>query len=82
MFLDSPSPGAYDLQSDFNKTRPHMFAYSFGISRDAYKKVYIKGNPAKDLSLPGPGVYNVSEKAGKNAKKVSMLGRNSKSPYG
>ena len=55
---NSPSPGSYRLQSDFdpessmNKSK----AFSFGISREAYEKVYIpsqKTSVQKDI--PGPG---------------------------
>ena len=55
---NSPSPGSYRLQSEFdpessmNKSK----AFSFGISREAYEKVYIpsqKTSVQKDI--PGPG---------------------------
>lgn len=51
---DSPSPTNYNLKSEFNKT-PSTKAFSFGIAREAYTKVYIKENPVADASVPGPG---------------------------
>jgi hypothetical protein len=35
----SPAPTNYDLKSAFNKASPEGKAYTFGVSRDAYKKV-------------------------------------------
>lgn len=51
---DSPSPTNYNLKSEFVPTGASK-AYSFGIAREAYSKVYIKENPARDPSVPGPG---------------------------
>ena len=31
--------------------------YSFGMSRDKFQKVYLKENPPRDPSVPGPGSY-------------------------
>ena len=54
-FIDeSPPPNNYNLKSDFNTT-PVNKAYSFGIAREAYSKVYIKEHPARDPNIPGPG---------------------------
>jgi hypothetical protein len=52
-----------------------MQSYSFGISREAYKKVYLKHNPNRDPNLPGPGVYDVTQKAGQATSKFTMLGK-------
>jgi hypothetical protein len=41
---DGPPPGAYELKSQFSKT-PNGNAYSFGMSREVYQKVYVKENP-------------------------------------
>lgn len=59
--VDSPGPDSYRLNSEFehgNSTTSisHKKAFSFGISREAYEKVYMpsrKINP--DKSIPGPG---------------------------
>lgn len=54
---DCPAPTTYIQKSDFDKSSPYARAFSFGISRDAYSKVYIKENPPSDKSIPGPGQY-------------------------
>jgi hypothetical protein len=46
--------------------------FSFGINREAYSKVYIKGASFQDQTLPGPGTYDVREVPGKNALKYSL----------
>jgi hypothetical protein len=73
---DVPGPTAYKPQTDFDPSNPHGRAFSFGISRDAYSKVYIKENPPCDSSFPGPGTYVVPPKIGNEAKKYSLYGRN------
>lgn len=52
--VDSPSPTNYNAKSDFNSTATSK-AFSFGIAREAYSKVYIKENPKSDPTIPGPG---------------------------
>lgn len=52
--VDSPSPTNYNTKSDFNPTATSK-AFSFGIAREAYSKVYIKENPNRDPNVPGPG---------------------------
>jgi hypothetical protein len=50
--------GTYERPSDFtNKRKGKMF--SFGINWSAFAKVYVKGKPNVDLTLPGPGTYQV-----------------------
>ena len=53
----APAPTAYNSKSDFDKTAPHARAFSFGIAREAYSKVYLKESPPVDTSIPGPGAY-------------------------
>ena len=72
---DVPAPTAYPPKSDFDKTDPHARAFSFGIAREAYSKVYIKENPPIDKSIPGPGTYVIQPKIGNEASKYSMKGR-------
>jgi len=52
----SPPPNNYTLKSEFTNN-PSTKAFSFGIAREAYTKVYIKENPIRDPSIPGPGQY-------------------------
>jgi len=72
---DIPSPTAYAQKSDFDKGDPHARAFSFGIAREAYSKVYIRENPPLDKSIPGPGTYVIPPKIGAEASKYSMKGR-------
>lgn len=51
---ESPPPNNYNMKSEF-MPNPITKAYSFGIAREAYSKVYIKENPTRDPNVPGPG---------------------------
>ncbi len=73
---DAPAPTTYKALSDFDSGNPHGRAFSFGIAREAYSKVYVKENPPNDKSIPGPGTYVVPPKIGNEAKKYSIYGRN------
>lgn len=57
--LNSPSPNRYTLDSQFIKDQKTR-AFSFGLSRDHFKKVFIKENLLPDSSVPGPGQYDHS----------------------
>jgi hypothetical protein len=52
---DSPPPNVYTIKSAFDSRQPDGRAFTFGISREAYKKVYLKNHPPKDKAIPGPG---------------------------
>lgn len=56
----TPSPLVYNIESGFQK-RPKSRAYTFGMSREFFNKVYLKENPPKDPSVPGPGQYSVKK---------------------
>jgi hypothetical protein len=64
---DTPGPTSYPPRSDFDVNHPHGKAFSFGIAREAYEKVYVKENPPSDKSIPGPGTYYVPPKIGNEA---------------
>lgn len=36
-------------------------SFSFGQSREKFKKVYLRENPPRDASVPGPGEYKPKE---------------------
>lgn len=72
---EAPPPTTYNPKSDFDKSSPHGKCFSFGISREAYAKVYVKENPVSDKSIPGPGTYTVPPKIGNEASKYSLHGR-------
>ncbi len=54
-----PSPQAYNVVSEDFQPRPKSRAFTFGMSREHFRKVYIKENPPVDASVPGPGQYVV-----------------------
>lgn len=44
------------MRSDFTKA-PKSQAFSFGLSREYFKNVYLKENPPIPKAVPGPGAY-------------------------
>ncbi len=62
----------YNIPSDFNSKKPVGSAFSFGISREYYKKVYDGNNKSFDNCNPGPGKYDISRKLGSDAPKFSI----------
>jgi hypothetical protein len=65
-----PPPNSYKLPSDFDLLRKK--GRSFGISRDAYAKVYAEAHPISDQSVPGPGSYHPKELIGNESLKFSI----------
>jgi hypothetical protein len=57
--MASPPPTRYTLESAFGGKSPPSRAFSFGLSRDHFKKVYIPENPQIDPQVPGPGMYDL-----------------------
>ena len=47
-------------------------AYTFGVCRGAYSKVYLQANPVNITNVPGPGAYEVRSPPGKEATKYTM----------
>lgn len=73
-----PGPGSVDLKGIFDKSTPKVKAYTFGVSRDFFTKVYVEGNTQVDPSVPGPGRYIVPPIVGREGQNVSLKGKNSK----
>jgi len=46
----SPPPDSYNSQTQFKKN-PSSKAFSFGIAREAYSKVYLKGHRQPDMAM-------------------------------
>lgn len=69
----TPSPNAYSQSTAFSKDTK-KFAYTFGVSRDAYQKVYLRQNPPADNTIPGPGAYDNTRKSifGEDSQKYTM----------
>ncbi len=70
----SPPPNSYTLPSAFepNFKTARGLAYTFGITREAYAKVYVPAHPAKDQSVPGPGTYETRSVPGKNMQRYTF----------
>jgi Sperm-tail PG-rich repeat len=77
--MASPPPTRYTLTSAFGGRSPPSRAFSFGIARDHYKKVYIKENEYTDPIVPGPGTYDLnSEKKLHEGLKYSLRPKTTK----
>jgi len=68
----SPSPNRYDLPCLFKERQLKGLAYTFGIAREAYTKVYLKAHPYKDTNVPGPGTYQVRTAPGQDQSKYTF----------
>ena len=53
--LVSPPPNTYTLDSAFGGKSPKSRAFSFGLSREHFKGLYIPENPQVEACVPGPG---------------------------
>ena len=77
MALDGvPGPGCVETRGMFDPTSPRQKAYSFGLSREHFRKVYVKENLQADDSVPGPGSYSIPTVVGREGQPVSIKGRN------
>jgi hypothetical protein len=65
----------YNLPSDFDAKKPHTPAWTFGISRSYYDKVYYESNKMFDKNVPGPGKYKYLKPFGSDANKFSIYGK-------
>ena len=57
--MASPPPTKYDLGTAFGGKSPQSRAFSFGLSREHFKKQYLKENLGIDPIVPGPGQYDL-----------------------
>lgn len=64
----------YNLPSDFDRKHLHAPAFTFGVSRHYYDKVYYETNKMFDKNVPGPGKYNYLKPFGNEALKYSIHG--------
>ena len=61
------------VKRDFDKdSKPRAPAYSFGLSRDAYRKAYCPGYKNEDKCIPGAAKYNFLKTFGSEAPKYTM----------
>jgi len=66
----SPAPGAYVLPSAFDRAKAK--GKTFGVSRDAFSRVFTEANPPPDRSIPGPGAYCPLKPLGTDKSKFSF----------
>ena len=61
----------YEIPREFNDTRLSTPAYSFGISRKFYEKVFIEKSYIPEKENPGPGTYNYTKDFGSDGLKFT-----------
>jgi len=61
--------------TDFDPKKPKSPAWTFGISRSFFEKVYNEAEFYHDKSFPGPGQYKYTKPFGSQALKYSLYGR-------
>jgi len=64
----TPAPSAYN---NLGK-KPLQHSYTFGLSREAFKKAFLREHPPRDPIIPGPGAYLGLNKEGADSAKWSM----------
>lgn len=63
------------MPTDFDVKKPKTPAWSFGISRAYYEKVFCEANKMFDKDVPGPGKYNYLKPFGSESSKYSISSR-------
>lgn len=63
------------MQSDFDPKKHEHAAYTFGIARHFYEKVFCEASTFGDKAVPGPGNYNFVKSIGHDCPKFSMKGK-------
>lgn len=69
------------IKRDFDKGNQPGVKYSFGVSREKYRKVLCPGLSLVDLDIPGPANYNIIGRPGLNSPKYSIRGKCLNSSY-
>lgn len=62
----------YNIDKDFDPKKSSAPAYSFGLGRSSFDKVYYETNKMIDKSIPGPGIYYKEKPFGSEALKFSL----------
>ena len=73
-----PGPGSVEVKGEFQKGSVRPKAFSFGLAREYFKKVYFKECATVDPVVPGPGRYSLTTCIGNDAKPVTIKGKNMK----
>lgn len=63
------------MPTNFNPKKPNAPAFSFGIARNHYDKVFCDSNIQHEKNIPGPGKYETLKKLGDSVPKYSLYGR-------
>ena len=73
---ESPSPNSYRIRGNFDKIRTNT-GKTFGLSHQAYAKVYIPNSKlnSNSLQIPGPGTYEPKYTLGSESKKFTIKSR-------
>lgn len=62
----------YNISKDFDPKTSEAPAYSMGLGRASFDKMYYETNKMIDKSIPGPGIYNVLKPFGHESSKFSL----------
>jgi hypothetical protein len=65
----------YNVAKDFDPKLSGAPAFTFGVARSFYDKVYCEANKMLDKNVPGPGLYTVRKPFGSDTTKISMTGK-------
>lgn len=52
-----PGPGRFESRGIFDKGSPQRGAFTFGMAREHFKKIYLPDCQTTDPCVPGPGAY-------------------------
>ena len=63
--------------SDFMKDKKKL-AYTFGLAREAFQKVFLSHHLPIEPNVPGPGSYKHTEKTGNEGYRYTMRKRTGK----
>lgn len=67
----TPAPSSYLIRSEIREDTKKN-SYTFGLSRECFKKVFLEHLLPRDYSVPGPGSYRHKEDIGKLGEKYTM----------
>ena len=62
----------YNIGKDFNPKTSDAPAYSMGLGRSHFEKLYIESAKTIDKNVPGPGIYTTTKPFGSESLKFSM----------
>jgi len=60
------------IKRDYDKGNQPGLKFSFGLSREKFRKAFCPGYRIIDKDIPGPGKYNVSKELGEDSPRYTM----------